>query len=126
MIGDLGEDGLVDLVGLAARERQERDALEPGGPERPVDQTQLYDNTFDPLQRVNLAGDEAYAPIVSDVRSRLHEWMAQTSDPLLRGPVPLPPGASANDPAARSFAEDLLVAGPDGELARVPNPRIDA
>lgn len=100
--------------------------LDHGWAERPVDHVQLYDNIFDPLQRVNLAGVEAYEPIVANMRSRLRDWMARTGDPLLDGPVPLPPGASANDPAARSFAEDLLVAGPDGTLERVPNPRINA
>ncbi len=100
--------------------------LDHGWGDRLVDRVHLYDNIFDPMQRRNLAGDAAYAAILDDLRDRLREWMERTGDPLLDGPVPLPPGASANDPSARSFAEDLLVAGPDGTLERVPNPRINA
>lgn len=100
--------------------------LDYGWDERPVESVQLYDNTFDPMQRHNLADDPAHASILADLRARLHEWMERTGDPLLNGPVPLPPGASANDPASRSFLDDLLVAGPDGTLERVPNSRINA
>lgn len=97
--------------------------LDHGWAERPLEPAQLYDNVFDPMQRHNLAGDDACEPVLADLRARLHDWMERTGDPLLDGPVPLPPGASANDPASRSFLEDLLVAGPDGTLERVPNPR---
>jgi len=97
--------------------------LDHGWAERPVEATQLYDNIFDPMQRHNLAGDDACAPVLAELRARLHAWMERTGDPLRDGPVPLPVGASANDPASRSFLDDLLVAREDGTLDRVPNPR---
>ena len=100
--------------------------LNRGWAERPVELIQLYDNTFDPMQRHNLTGEPAHASVLAELRARLHDWMKRTGDPLLDAPVPLPPGASANDPASRSFAEDLLVAGADGTLERLPNPRVNA
>jgi arylsulfatase A-like enzyme len=100
--------------------------LGQGWGERRVDRAQLYDNTFDPMQRRNLASDDAYASVAADLRSRLRDWMERTGDPLLDGPVPLPVGASTNDPVSRSFLDDLIVARPDGTLERVPNPRINA
>jgi len=100
--------------------------LDHGWAERPIDRVQLYDNTFDPMQRRNLASDDAYASVAADLRSRLRDWMERTGDPLLDGPVPLPVGASTNDPVSRSFLDDLIVARPDGTLERVPNPRINA
>nr|MBA2468585.1 sulfatase-like hydrolase/transferase [Chloroflexia bacterium] len=97
--------------------------LDHGWGERPVDRIELYDNIFDPMQRRNLAGDAAHASVAADLHSRLWDWMERTGDPLLDGPVPLPVGASTNDPASRSFLDDLFVARPDGTLERVPNPR---
>lgn len=103
---------------------ESRDALlDHGWAERPVVRVQLYDNFFDPMQRTNLATDDAQAPVVAVFHDRLREWMERTGDPLLDGPVPLPPGASANDPDARSFQDDLLIARADGSVERVPNPR---
>jgi hypothetical protein len=36
------------------------------------------------------------------MRARLDNWIVETEDPLLQGPVPLPPGAVANDPSQGS------------------------
>jgi hypothetical protein len=36
--------------------------------------------------------------------------MAQTNDPLLKGPVPAPPGAIVNDPAGVSAREPFISA----------------
>jgi arylsulfatase A-like enzyme len=52
---------------------------------------ELYDTLFDPQERRNLAADPLYAAVVRDLRERLHDWMHATNDPLLNGPVPLPP-----------------------------------
>ena len=52
----------------------------------------LHDLVLDPLERVNLVDDPAYADVLVDLRTRLAEWMRQTDDPLLAGPVPHPPG----------------------------------
>ena len=40
--------------------------------------------------------DENYRDVLSDLSDRLTSWMSATSDPLLDGPVPIPPGAIVN------------------------------
>jgi arylsulfatase A-like enzyme len=57
---------------------------------------QLYDLVFDPGEAHNLAAEPAHAATLAEMRARLEAWMRDTDDPLLRGPVPLPPGAVAN------------------------------
>ena len=69
---------------------------------------ELYDLLFDPGEMRNLAGDPETEAIQVDLDARLHGWMRETSDPLLDGPVPPPPGARVNDPAGLSAGEPLL------------------
>jgi arylsulfatase A-like enzyme len=97
--------------------------LDHGWDQRPIAPEQLYDNLFDPNQGHNVIDDPAAADVASELRERLRAWMERTDDPLLDGPVPLPAGAAVNDPASRSFLEDLLVAQEDGTVRRQPNPR---
>ena len=54
---------------------------------------ELYDSVLDPQERRNLIADPQHAAVARELRARLDRWMAETDDPLLRGPVPLPPGA---------------------------------
>ena len=61
------------------------------------EEERLYDLVFDPLEHNNLAADGSLASTLNDLRGRMDTWMKATSDPLLKGPVPLPPGALAND-----------------------------
>jgi N-sulfoglucosamine sulfohydrolase len=63
---------------------------------QPVAGEQLYDLLFDPNEAHNLAADPAAQTVLAEMRRRLHVWMEKTADPLLGGPVPLPPGALAN------------------------------
>ena len=75
---------------------------------RPIAQEQLFDVILDPQQRTNRVADPDVASVLDDLRGRLDAWMRATDDPLLAGSVPLPPGAWANDPSARS-PNDALV-----------------
>lgn len=97
--------------------------LDAGWAESSVAQEQLYDNVFDPQQCRNIAGDPRAAGALEAMRNRLQQWMETTDDPLLDGPVSLPPGATVNDPDSRSFHEDLWMADEAGSLHAVPNPR---
>ena len=62
------------------------------------DQEMLFDLIFDPQESHNLAGDPGAAAQLSEMRALLDRWMHETDDPLLRGPMPIPPGAVVNDP----------------------------
>jgi arylsulfatase A-like enzyme len=62
------------------------------------DEEALYDLMFDPHEAYNLVGNERYAETLASLRSRLFNWMHETDDPLLAGPIPAPQGAVVNDP----------------------------
>lgn len=79
--------------------------LAHGWYERAVDAEQLYDLVFDPHEARNRAADPTYATVRQEMANRLARWMAETDDPLLRGPVPPPPGAQINDPDGFSPTE---------------------
>ncbi len=85
--------------------------LDNGWRERTVDAEQLFDLMFDPNERRNVAGDPAARTALADMRGRLDRWMQATGDPLLRGPVKAPPGATANDPDGTSPRETPKVVG---------------
>ena len=74
--------------------------------ERAVEQ--LYDLVFDPVEQNNLASDPAHAATLAELRARLHAFMHDTGDPLLQGPVPLPPGVVTSDPDGWSWLEPTL------------------
>jgi hypothetical protein len=57
---------------------------------------ELYDLYFDPNEQNNLAGSAEYQGILDDLSERMQKWMEKTNDPLLTGPVPLPPTAQIN------------------------------
>ncbi len=63
---------------------------------RPLEQ--LYDLIFDPNEASNVANDLSVAMVLEEMRTLLDDWMDDTNDPLLHGPVPAPPGAELNDP----------------------------
>jgi N-sulfoglucosamine sulfohydrolase len=79
--------------------------LEHGWRERAPAREQLYDLVFDPNESHNLAGDPAMVEVLAEMRGRLERWMRATDDPLLRGPVPAPPGVQVNDPDGLSPRE---------------------
>ncbi len=73
-----------------------------GWAERQTPREELFDLIFDPQERCNLAGDAAYGGVLAELRDRLERWMRETDDPLLRGPIPAPPGARVAEPSALS------------------------
>jgi N-sulfoglucosamine sulfohydrolase len=85
--------------------------LENGWRDRAVTSEELHDLVFDPVERRNAAGDPAAADALKDMRARLDRWMQATDDPLLRGPVPAPPGARVNDPDGTSANEPVKAGG---------------
>jgi len=70
--------------------------LEAGWRQQSVPHEQLYDLIFDPNEQNNLAPDSKSSSLLADMRSRMDRWMTRTDDPLLKGPVPMPPGAKVN------------------------------
>lgn len=54
------------------------------------DLIELYDLAEDPLETRNLAASEAHRAVRDDLLRRLHAWMVETDDPLLRGVPPSP------------------------------------
>ncbi len=72
--------------------------LDAGWSSRAPAEEELYDLIFDPNEVRNVADEAAYADVKADLRARLEKYMAETDDPLLAGPVPIPEGAWANDP----------------------------
>ncbi len=62
----------------------------------------LYYLREDPLETNNLANDPRCGTILAALRERLAEWMRKTEDPLLNGPIPLPPGIRPVSPSALS------------------------
>jgi len=80
--------------------------IEAGYLSEPVTHEELYDLLRDPLETRNLSEDPRYQEVREDLRFRLETWMRETQDPLLAGPVPLPPGAFANKQSCLSPSEE--------------------
>jgi len=76
--------------------------LSHGWAHQPVPHEALFDEVFDPHERENLVGTERAEPILVRMRSRLHELMTRTGDPLLAGDVPAANPARQIDPDAVS------------------------
>ena len=83
--------------------------LDYGWQYRHVASEQLYDLVFDPNECCNIIEQPQLAPVVRELRERLHEWMEVTHDPLLTGPVPAPDGAELNLSDQYSPAEPTVM-----------------
>jgi len=88
--------------------------LARGWGKRTVARESLHDLFFNPGEGRNVINDPDYADVASDLRNRLESWMEDTSDPLLDGPVPAPPGALINRQDQLSAGEPTSVA--DGAM----------
>jgi N-sulfoglucosamine sulfohydrolase len=87
--------------------------VEHGWAEQLIPEEQLHDLVFDPNEARDVAGDPAYVEVLASLRTRLEEWMEETDDPLLKGPVEPPPGAQVNEPNQRSAGDTVRVVSPD-------------
>jgi arylsulfatase A-like enzyme len=76
--------------------------LAHGWQERPQPVEELYDLVFDPGEQRNLVADPDAASVLTDLRTRLTQWMMESHDPLLQGDVVPRPGAMLNDPTQLS------------------------
>ena len=63
---------------------------------KPLPEHQLFDLLFDPQEMNNLATDETHQVVLAEMQTRLNNWMTETDDPLLSGPVQPPAGAHLN------------------------------
>ena len=75
-----------------------------------VPEERLYDLVFDPGELENAAGDPGHAEPLAEMRERLSDWMHETDDPLLDGPIAPPPGAVVN--AQTDLSPDVLPTPP--------------
>ncbi len=82
--------------------------IEAGWGAQPRPQVEFYDLVMDPVEMRNLADDPDFHELREDLEGRLRAWMRNTADPLLKGPVPVPPGGFVNDPAGISAREPYL------------------
>jgi arylsulfatase A-like enzyme len=71
-----------------------RPRTDPVVPEKPAlryhSLVELYDLSTDPMESIDLANDKRYDAEKKDLLRRLHEWMKQTGDPILKGAVTSP------------------------------------
>jgi len=86
--------------------------LAAGWADRPLAAEELYDLAFDPNETNSLIDDPTHALVLEEMRGRLHAWMAETDDPLLDLPVPLPPTAQLNDPNGLSPQDPFIIEPP--------------
>jgi N-sulfoglucosamine sulfohydrolase len=86
--------------------------IEAGWADQVVPEEQLFDLVLDPNESNDLSGDPARARELAAMRRRLTEWMEETEDPLLDGPIPAPPGAVLNDPSQRSPNDPVKTVDP--------------
>ncbi len=82
-----------------------------GWAERAIPREQLYDLALDPNEARNAIDEPSSVEVASDLRDRLKGWMAETDDPLTRGPVVPPPGVALNSPDQLSPSDPVTITG---------------
>jgi arylsulfatase A-like enzyme len=83
--------------------------LERGWARRVVPRESLHDLFFNPGEGRNYIDNDDYAGVLADLRDRLKEWMVNTDDPLLHGPIAPPVGARINSQSQRSAEEPTQI-----------------
>ncbi len=68
----------------------------------------FFDLDKDPLERRNLINEPEYKPIIDNFRKELVQWMKETNDPLISGPVPLPENCKVSVPWGYDAKEKWL------------------
>jgi hypothetical protein len=66
---------------------------------------------MDPCEVRNVAREPEYGAALGEMQARLGQWMHETGDPLLHGPVVAPEGALLNDPNGLSPNEQPFRVG---------------
>jgi arylsulfatase A-like enzyme len=70
--------------------------MQEGLDQRPVPEVALYDLTFDPMERCNVADNPAYREVREQLEMQLNKFMDETDDPLVNGILPPSPMEIAN------------------------------
>ena len=91
--------------------------IERGWAEQRVPVEALYELDFDPNEACDRSGEESARPVLEEMRAELDQWMRETGDPLLDGPVAPPPGTLVNDQSQRSPDDPLREARPGAPSA---------
>jgi hypothetical protein len=94
--------------------------LRRGWAARPVAREALHDLFFNPGEGRNVVGHDEYAEVLTDLRGRLHQWMTETDDPILHGPVLPPPGAQINSQSQSSAEEPTFTVSESGQMQTAP------
>ena len=76
--------------------------MEEGWRDQLVSEERLYDLVFDPNETNNLTENAASQATLTDMRNRLNQWLEQTEDPILNGPMIPHADAVVNDPDTNS------------------------
>lgn len=76
--------------------------VESGWGDEFVPEERLFDLVLDPNENQDLSADPAHAETLATLRDRLNRWMEETDDPIRRGPIEAPPGATVTPQDALS------------------------
>lgn len=91
--------------------------VQAGWGDQIVPEEQLYDLLLDPQEGRNVAEEPGHAGVLAELRERLEEWMRETDDPLLEGPVAPPPGAIVNEQSQVSPDDPVQIVKADSTAA---------
>lgn len=64
------------------------------------DSEYLFDLYYDPTEQNNLADKQEHQVTLEELRDKLYQFMSQTNDPLLDGPIHIQKGWKVNQPNA--------------------------